>query len=68
MQKLNRWQNFQVKCEDTTLKIDADTLKSLGYTRVHSNFEYYDDGSFVNVSPFQDINKMFNDVFGGSGI
>ena len=36
----------------------------MGFTRVHSDFEYYDDGKFVNLKPFEDINKMFNDVFG----
>ena len=43
-------------------------LDALGYKRVHSNFEYYDDGRFVNLSPFKDINEMMKEVFGGGGV
>lgn len=37
------------------MKINKQELDSLGFSRVHSNFEYFDDGSFNNLEPFDDL-------------
>jgi len=31
----------------------------MNMTRVHSDFEYYDDGSFQNLQPFTDLDDLF---------
>lgn len=44
--------------------MDNTTLKGLGFTRVHSNFEYFDDGTFVNLEPFDDFQNLLGEVSG----
>lgn len=68
MKELMDWEDYQRKCEDTSLKLDEKTVEALGYTLVHSNFEYYDDGSFKNLEPFNDLNDMLQDLGGLGGL
>lgn len=42
--------------------MDEDNLRNLGFERVHSNFEYFDDGTFNNLSPFTDIDSLMGEV------
>jgi hypothetical protein len=39
-------------------------MKSLDLERHHSNFYYYDDGSFKNEEPFDDIGPMLANING----
>ena len=62
MSEEQRWSNFNDQCEDKTLKMDEANLKNLGFERVHSNFEYFDDGTFTNLAPFTDISTLMGEV------
>lgn len=64
MSEEQRWSNFNDQCEDKTLKMDESNLKNLGFERVHSNFQYFDDGTFNNLAPFTDISDLMGEVSG----
>lgn len=38
LNELRIYEDYQRQCEDTTLKLDEETVEALGYKLVHSNF------------------------------
>lgn len=64
LSEMQKWSDFHDRCEDPSLRMDAETLKGLHFERVHSNFEYYDNGTFVNLEPFTDLDDMLKGVSG----
>ena len=62
--EVQRWIDYDRKCEDTTLKMEGPILDGLNFKRVHSNFEYFEDGTFKNLEPFTDIDGMLANLQG----
>ena len=62
--KDEHWKQYNLVCETPHLRMGLKAIRSLGFDKTHSNFEYYDDGRFKNNEPFDDLPELMRMVTG----
>ena len=62
--KDERWKQYNLAYETPHLRMGLKAIRSLGFDKTHSNFEYYDDGGFKNNEPFDDLPELMRMVTG----
>ena len=56
--ELGVWLKYKRECENDYLNLSKDTLESMGFKHVHSEFEFYSNGTFVNLQRLKNNKYM----------